>query len=142
MDTIISYGAASKAASTITIPTTLTSTETDLFIHVGTGILRYSQFTIYAGVTLGGVTSSTFYYYVSPNASDASPVWYPISLYATSTGEITQRAVLVDSGTYVIGGVSQFCDNLPVPACVGFKITGKSSSGTPTLALSVMTRNN
>ncbi len=142
MEAITSYANGYQAATSITVPTTLTTSETDLFIIKNLGDLKSSQLTVYGGVTLGGVASATFYYYVSPNIGAASPTWYPISLYNTSTGEITQRAVLVDSGTYATGGVSEFADNVPLAACTAFKVTGKSASGTPTLALTVMVRNN
>lgn len=139
MHSQIGYDMGYKAPSTITVPTTLTSSEVDLYIVTISSAIQKSQLTIYGAVTLGVVTSGTFYYYLSP---DNGTTWYPISLYNTSTGEITRRNVVVDSGTYATGGISYFVDNVPFGAATQFKVTGKSSSATPTLGLTVMVRDN
>lgn len=128
-----------QANSVTSVPSTLTSSEADLFIVKDYKDLQKSQITIYASVTLGVVTSATFFYYLSP---DNGTTWYPISLYNTSTGEITQRSVVVDSGTYSTGGASRFADNVPLGASMAFKVTGIAASGTPTYSLKVLLRDN
>ena len=135
---IIQYESPVQTQSSITVPSALSGTETDLFKIVDQRYLHKSQFTVFASVTLGAVTSATFYYYITPNGTN----WYPISLYNTTTGEITQRSVVIDSGTYALSSVSYFADNVPLGACLGFKITGKSSSGTPAYTISIISRDN
>lgn len=126
------------AMSDISALTALSVTETDLFVTTDQKYLHKSQLTVFGEVTLAGVASSTFYYYLTYDGSN----WFPVSLYNTSTGEITQRSVLVDSGTYATGGKSRFVDNVPFGAAIGFKVTGKSASGTPAMKLSVLVRDN
>lgn len=138
MQVTSTYESPVNAVSTIALPATLTTTETDLYVVTDQKFLHKSQLTIYASVTLGGVASATFYYYLTDNGT----TWYPICLYNTSTGEITQRAVLVDSGSYASGGVSYYADNVPMGAAIGLKITGKSASGTPAYTVRLMTRDN
>lgn len=134
------YGFGQQAQNDITLPTTLSTTETDLVIIKDHKYLQASQFTIMVSVDLGAVTSCTFYYYYSP---DEGTTWYPVSLYDTSTGKMTQRSVVVDSGTYATSGHSMFIDNIGLGACTRFKVTGKSASATPTLNnVIVSTRNN
>ncbi len=128
----ISYGHGAPIASTIALPSTLTTSEVDLFIATDGKYLKHSQFSVMVSLDLGAVMSGTFFYYVSP---DGGTNWYPVSNYNISTGEITQRKVVVDSGTYVTGGHSKYNDDVPV--------TGKAASGTPTLnAVIVCARNN
>jgi hypothetical protein len=135
----IRYGLAGQVQNAITAPTTLTVTEADLYVVTDAKFVMYSQFAVMAQVTLGGVVSATFYYYVSP---DGGTTWYPISLYNASTGEMTRRAVLLDSGTYSTGGVSYFNDDIAVSATSAFKVTGKAASGTPSYTVWVGGRNN
>ena len=139
----IDYQPGVDTTSSITIPSAFAgATETDLFILADTKYVRASQLTIMGSVTLGGVTSVTFYYYYSP---DSGTTWYPVSLYNTSSGEMTRRSVLLDSGTgtYPVSTHSRFVDNVPLGAATQFKITGVSASGTPTLdSLHVFIRNN
>lgn len=143
MDTIVSYASGAPVSNNLTsVPTTLTTSETQLFVHTKLGSLRYSQFTVYLQVTLGGVTSGTFYYYFTPEYAGASTVWYPVCVYNTSTGSIPRRAVVVDSTAYATGGVSYAVDELPVGATSAFLITGSSASGTPAFTIKVMSRNN
>lgn len=137
---IISFESPNIVHNETTLPATLTTSEATIFSTTDQKYLRKSQLSIMAQVTLGGVASATFYYYVNPNS--AGTTWYPISLYNTSTGEIIQRSVLVDSGTYSTGGVSSFVDNVPMPACFAFKITAKSATGTPAYGINVATRDN
>lgn len=137
MDVLAGYNVAvlgGKASST-----TLSTSETTLLTITDPKYLKSSQLSIYVSVTLGAVASATFYYYFSP---DSGTTYYPVSLYNTSSGEITQRAVLVDSGTYASGGVSYYLDNVPMPAATTLKITGKSASGTPAYTLTVLARDN
>ncbi len=135
---IISYESPVTVKNETTLPATLTITEATIFSTTDQRYLKKSQLTVMNSVTLGGVASATFYYYLSPNGTD----WFPISLYNTTSGEMTQRNVLVDSGSYVIGGVSSFSDNVPLGACYAFKITAKSASGTPVYTTSVISRDN
>lgn len=137
METLVGYNpslVAGKATAT-----TLSSTETPLLTITDTKFLKSSQFTVYATVTLGAVASATFYYYYSP---DNGTTWLPVSLYNTSSGQMTQRSVVVDSGTYSASGVYSFTDNVPVGACTQFRITGKSASGTPAFTLTLLGRDN
>jgi len=139
MGTAIYYGSGSRAQKFITPPATLTTTETDLVVVKDHKYLDSSQLTIFLSVTLGAVASATFYYYYS---LDEGTTWHPVSLYDTSTGKMTQRAVVIDSGTYAVGGVSLALDNLGLGTTTQFKVTGKSASGTPAYAVAVGVRNN
>jgi len=141
MQATVSYNAPAGARNTITAPTTLTSTETDLFVITDPNFLKKSQLTVYGTVTLGAVASATFYYYMSP---DNGTTWFPISLYSTTTGEMTRKSVLVDSGTgtFPTTGAYRFIDNVPLGATTQFKVRGKSDSGTPAYTLTVMFRDN
>jgi hypothetical protein len=139
METKTGYEQSGVFKPTSTPPTTLTTSEVDLGIFNSAAYLNQSQISIYGSVTLGAVASATFYYYYSP---DSGSTWYPVSLYNTSTGEITQRSVVVDAGTYVTGGKSLFLDSTPVAAGNWFKVTGKSATGTPAFLITVMGRNN
>ena len=134
----VNYNLGDTVNNTITSPATLTVTEADLYVVTDLKYLQHSQLTVYGSVTLGGVTSGTFKYYMTFDGT----TWYPISLYSTSTGQITQRNVVVDSGTYSKSNVSYFADNVPLGACKGFKVTGLSSSGTPAYSLTVLGRDN
>lgn len=138
MGKAIFYDIGSQANNSITPPATLTTTEADLFVTTDRKYMQESQITVLGSVTLGGVASATFYYYTSLD----NVTWYPISLYNTSTGEITQRAVLVDSGTYVKSGASLFADNVPLGVANYFKVAGKSATGTPAYSVLVGFRNN
>lgn len=137
METLTGYNPALIAGKATA--TALSGTETNLLTITDTKYLKSSQLSIYLSVTLGAVASATFYYYFSP---DNGTTYHPVSLYNTSTGEITQRSVLVDSGTYSTGGVSLALDNVPMAAGTTLKITGKSASGTPAFALTVLARDN
>lgn len=141
MDVTINYGTGAPLKNTITIPT-LTTSEQDLFIVKDSANLKYSQLAIYGAVTLGTSASATFNYYGS---IDGGTTWYPISLYATSTGVITQRSVVVNSTTYALTGVSYFLDFVPLPGTTAFKVTGLCASGSATIAsngITIIARNN
>lgn len=136
----VNYSIGTQADSSISLPATLTTGEVDLIIITNRQYINCSQLSIYGSITLGAVASATFYYYYSP---DNGATWYPVSLYNTSTGEVTQRSVVVDSGTYATAGHSRFVDNIPLGWCTQFKVTGKSASGTPTIDnLAITIRNN
>ena len=123
-----------------TVPANLTVTETTLFLTTDQKYLHKSQLTIMASVVLSGLTSATLRYYCSPDGT----VWYPVSLYNTSTGEITQRSVVLDSGSNstITSGSWSAMDNVPLGACFAFKITGLSNTGTPAYTLKVISRDN
>lgn len=133
----IRFGIGSEVQNSITLPATLTTSEADIFVVKDQKYMMFNQYTIMGQVTLGGVTSATFFYYVSP---DGGTTWYPISLYGTA-GEMTQRPVKVDSATYATGGVSYFTDVIDLPATLAFKVTGTSSSATPLYGIWVGGRN-
>lgn len=133
---------AGECQNSITLPATLTTVEADLFVVKDFKFLEASQFTIYGSITLGGVASASFFYYYSP---DSGATWFPVSLYSASTGEATQRLVLLDSGTgaHPVSGKSRFVDDLKVSGTTAFKITGLSATGTPAIDfLYVFFRNN
>ncbi len=139
-EVFVNYSIGTQADSSIALPATLATGEADLVIITNRQYLNVSQLTIYGSVTLGAVASATFYYYYSP---DNGTTWYPVCLYNTSTGEITQRSVVVDSGTYSTGGHSRFVDNIPLGWCTQFKVTGKSATGTPAIDnIAITVRNN
>lgn len=141
MNATIDYGSGAPLVNAVaSVPATLTVTETDLFKTVTLSDLKFSQFTVYVSTQLTGATKATFNYYYSP---DQGTTWYPVSLYNTSTGEIVQRSVVVDTGTYSTSGHYRFVDNTPAGSMTAFKITGKVDAGTPTLdAIIVAGRNN
>jgi len=136
----IDYELGTKTTSTITTPATLSTSETDLYIVKDFKYVQASQLSIYGNVTLGSVTSATFNYYFS---TDSGTTWFPVCLYNTSTGAMTQRSVLVNSGTYAASSVSYFLDNIPMSSSTAFKVTGLQTTGTAcAFNLSVMVRNN
>jgi len=137
---INTYASPEIAQSDIALPATLTISEVDLFVLTDQRHIHKSQITVYGAVTLGAVTSATFYYYVSPDGTN----WYPISFFPSGyAAAVNQRSCIIDSTTYSTGGKSMFEDDIGASAFMSFKITGKSSSGTPTLnALKVLTRDN
>ena len=135
----IEYEQANQAKNEITSPATLTVTEADLYVVKNQTNLQMSQITVHGQVTLGGVASATFFYYVS---TDAGTTWYPVSLINSVGGNATQYKVVVDSGTYASSGVSYFADSQPMAACNAFKVTGKAASGTPAYGITVYVRNN
>ncbi len=140
MNSFNGYEPGYAAKNEITAPANLSVTETDLYVIKIESAMQKSEFTIYGAVTLGAVTSATFNYYYSP---DGGTTWFPVTLYNTTNGEITQRKVVVDSGSYSTGGVSYFADNHQMGSATAFKVTGLSASGTPTLTkVLVMVRNN
>ena len=123
-----------------TVPANLTVTETDLFKTTDQKYLHKSQLTIMASVVLSGLTSATLRYYCSPDGT----VWYPVCLYNTSTGEMTQRSVVLDSGSNstINSGSWSAMDNVPLGACFAFKVTGLCNTGTPAYTLKVISRDN
>jgi hypothetical protein len=137
---INTYESPVEVGNEITAPATLTVTETDIFKTTDQRYLHLSQLTIMASVVLSGLTSATLRYYLSPDGT----VWYPISLYNTSTGEMTQRSVVLDSGSNstITSGSWSAMDNVPLGAGFAFKITGLSNTGTPAYTLKVIGRNN
>lgn len=146
METKVGYEQSGVRQSVIAFPSNITTTEADLYKITDMGSLNNSQITVYGSVKLGTNASATFYYYYSPDSPTATTIrWYPVSLYNTTNGEITQRSVVVDSGTYVTSSVSYFADNIPLGACQQFKITGKAATANIAAAdssLLVMARNN
>ncbi len=139
---VVSYGNPSQPqTNTATVPTTLTVTETDLVIMTNMKDLQKSQFSVYAGVTLGGVASVTFAYYHSP---DNGTTWYPLCFAPNpATSAILQRKGIMDSTSYSTAGVSRFIDSVAVDASTAFKVTGVAASGTPTLNyINVLVRDN
>lgn len=135
---IIGFGPAQIAGKSSV--TALSSSEATLLTVTDITKLRASQFSVYGSLDLGAVTSCRFYYYFSP---DNGTTWFPVSLYNTSNGEITQRSIVVDSGTYSTNGHSMFLDDIQVSGATAFKITGKSASGTPILnSLYLVARDN
>ena len=138
MEALIGYNPALVVGkSTVT---GLTTSEATLLTVTDTKLLKSSQLSIYISVELAAVASATFYYYF---ACDGTLDWYPVCLYNTSTGAMTQRSVVIDSSTYVSGSNSFILDNVPMPAGAKLKITGKCASGTIALNnLVVMGRDN
>ena len=141
----INYASPEIVNNEISPPSTLTSSQVQLFLSTDQKYLHKSQLTIMASVVNSGLTSATFLYYIGLNSSStATPswVWYPVCLYNTSTGEITQRKVVMDSGSYSDGTSWFFEDDLPFSGCFAFQITGASNTGTPAFTLSVIGRDN
>lgn len=128
----------------IVLPATLTTGEVDLFKTTDQKYLHKSQLTVLLSVVLSGLTSATFRAYITGNPMDTTVVWYPICLYNTISGEIIQRSVVLDSGsnTTATSGSWSAVDNIPLSACLGFKITGTCNTGTPAYTLKVLARDN
>lgn len=141
MQVVSTYEAPVAVNNEITQPTTLTTSEADLFKTTDQKFLHKSQLTLMVKLTLGSATQGTFYAYASPDGS----TWYPICLYNTVTGEITQRKVVADSGSFSTGGgtILWFVDDIPLSACQAFKITGLSTgASSSTLVLNLFARDN
>ena len=144
---INTYASPEIVQSDIALPATLTTSEVDLFILTDQRHLHKSQLTVYGSAVLSGLTTVTFNYYMGVNISTSgtpSWLWYPICLYATATGIITQRSVLLNSTSHTSADSLSwdFTDNVPLGACFAFKITGKSNTGTPAYTLKVESRDN
>lgn len=136
----ISYDGACILQNTLAvIPTTLTTSEADLFIAKDNKYLSKSQLSVYLSVTLGAVVSATFNYYFSP---DRGVTWYPYVLYNPTNGEVPQRTLVIDAASYSTGGVSSCVDGVAFEAALAFKVTGKSNSGTPAYSVQVLGRDN
>ena len=144
MQVTSTYESPVEVSNEITAPSTLTVTETELFRTTDQRYLHKSQLTIMASVVLSGLTSATLRYYMSGNPMDTTPVWYPVCLYNTSTGEMTQRSVVLDSGSNstITSGSWSAMDNVPLGAGFAFKVTGLSNTGTPAYTLKVISRDN
>ena len=146
METKTGYEQAGVRPSTIAFPANITTTEADLYKITDGASISQSQLTIYASVKLGTNATATLNYWYSPDPSTAtSPRWYPISVYATSTGVVTQRQVVINSTTYAVSSVSYITDSIPMGACQQFKITGvvpTANIAAADASLIVMARNN
>ena len=147
MAEIIQYASPEIVQSDIALPSTLTTSEVDLFVLTDQRILHKSQLTIYGSAVLSGLTSATFGYYYGINTSTtATPswLWYPVTLYATSTGIMTARSVVLNSTSHTSADTLSwdFTDNVPLGATFAFKITGKANTGTPAYTLKVESRDN
>ena len=140
MQVTSTYESPVEVSNEITAPSTLTVTETELFRTTDQRYLHKSQLTIMASVVLSGLTSATLRYYLSPDGT----VWYPVCLYNTSTGEMTQRSVVLDSGSNstITSGSWSAMDNVPLGAGFAFKVTGLCNTGTPAYTLKVISRDN
>lgn len=148
---INTYASPEIAQSDIALPATLTTSEVDLFVLTDQRHLHKSQLTIYGSAVNSGVTTFNFNYYYGINTSTTptpSWLWYPITLYATATGVMSQRIIVLSSGSHTTSDTLSwdFTDNIPLGAAFAFKITGKiaSNTGTTTCAytLKVESRDN
>lgn len=139
---IITYESPVAVTNEISAPATLTTTETELFRTTDQKFLHKSQLTLLSSVVNAGLTTVTFNFYVTPNPTAQTVLWYPLSLYATATGIMTQRSVLLNSTSYSDGTSWASVDNIPLASCFGFKVAGKSNTGTPAYTLTVLARDN
>ena len=115
----------------------LNATETPVFLIAGLNSMAKSQLSAY--LTAASGNNATFYYYYSP---DVGVTWIPLCLYNTSTGELTQRSVLLDSGSYTYNSNYEGLDNIPMSAASMLLITGKSSTSSQAYTCTVVVRDN
>lgn len=135
----IAYSLPAPLTSTITVPTSITTSEADLFIITDQKVLRKSQITILFDVTLGSATKVGFRYYLWDGTT-----WYPIPIKNLSSGELTDVPSLIDSSSYLVTG-SQYrsVEEIPLTGGMGFKITGVATGATATLnTLAVYVKDN
>jgi hypothetical protein len=121
-----------------TVPTTLSSTETPIYLVAYSGNVQLSQLAVYLEMGTGG-TTGTFNYYESP---DNGTTWYPVSLFSTSTGVLSQRSVVLSSASFTYSSKYWGQDTLPATAMTMLLITGTSAASTPAYTCVVMGRNN
>lgn len=134
----ITYNA-SVIASLSTV-TSITTTEADLVIITDPKFLQRSQLTAYYDVILGSATSVLFRYYVRP---DLGTIWYEIPAQNPATGVLEDQPSAVDSTSPTQSTNIRTIDDIPVSACMSFKITGTSVGASATLSnLHVLMRDN
>lgn len=135
MDVNVGYDNGSEIANGLaSVPTTLTTSEADVFKTSNSQALRFSRYSLYYTVTLGAVANVTFKYYYS---IDNGVTWYSLPTYNTSTGAVPPRPLFIDSTTYANTGVSQVVDVVTVAGGTAFKVTGVSATGTPAFTVRV-----
>lgn len=142
-----SYASPEIVQSDIALPANLTTSEVELFRTTDQRYLHKSQLTVYGSVVNSGLTTATFNYYMGINtATNGTPVWlwYPICVYTTSTGLMSQRSVVLNSSSHTSADTLSwdFVDNVPLGATFAFKVTGKVDTGTPAFTLVVEARDN
>lgn len=111
--------------------TAITTVETAVITVTDGKYPPKSQLTAYFDVTnIHDAVSIYIRYYFTP---DFGVTWLPMLTRQTSNGELKDLPgfSLIDSTTYSPGSnMYTACDNVPMPATTGFKITLQASAGT------------
>jgi hypothetical protein len=114
MDSAIHYNEPVLAGYATSVAMT-TISETTLVTITDQNFLRKSSFTVMIGATFGAATEIDIRYYCSPNYGTT---WYAVPY---KSGNQLQNSGLAMN---TIG--TSISDNVAIPACSAFKVTGKS----------------
>lgn len=128
MQVTASYNGATLAAksSVTSIPTS----ETTLMTITDAKYLMKSQIAFLISVAPGSSTGVKIRYYASVDGL----TYYPIPSKNVGTGVLTDLPSELTSASYVDASSNWVAtDELPMPACMAFKVTGQSVTATATL---------
>jgi hypothetical protein len=142
METTVRYENPVSIQNEIAAPSTLTSSETEVFRVTDQKYLHKSQLLVYTSVVNSGLTTATFNYYLGILLSGTTYTWYPVCLYTTSSGLLSQRTTILNSGSYSSSGSWYGSDFVPLGASFAFRVTGLVNTGTPLYTVNVMARDN
>lgn len=129
----MSYGKADLLA--VATRATVGNVELDVLTITDGAKLKDSQLSIYLDGTLGASTQLDVRYYVQ---GEVDGDWYLIPYKEEVGGDLTDLPSVLKTGALRV------IDSVPLPACMGFKITVKGNNATATAALTarVMSRDN
>lgn len=89
-----------------------------------------SQLTFFIKVLFGGSTTGIqFRYYFTPDGTN----WFPLPTRAAATGILTDLPSEITSATFSDGTSYYAIDEVPMPACVGLKVTATAVGAAATL---------
>lgn len=98
--------------------------------------LGNTQFTVFFDYSLGTHTSIQLRYYVR---SQKDGDWYQLPMKNESTGVLTEIPSVINA----LSPASRVVEELPIPACVAFKITGQGVGGANgSVTATIMQRSN
>lgn len=124
---------ASYNAATPTVKSTVTSvltSEVTLFTVTDPKFLSKSQIGLAISVAPGSSTGVKVRYYASPDGTN----YYPVPVKNVSTGVLADIPSELTSASYVDASSNWVAfDELPMPACVGLRVTAQSVTATATL---------
>lgn len=130
----IDYNASSTADTKGT--TTLTAaTEIEVLKTINPTYLAKSQVSAFFNITLGSSTGVSLKYYVLkkaiavPTAND----WTMLGIKDPVTGIIGSIPTVLDSSSPTVNANIDTVEEIPVPACYGFRVTATAATANATL---------